>query len=261
MPTPTDGGRPAAPLKTLRGLLDRAGAAGAAQGEGAQPAEVCELCGVAIPHEHPHLVDVETRRLLCACRPCYLLFDHPASGAARFRAVPRRILLLPGLALGEAQWERMQIPVGIAFFFHHSRLGRTVAFYPSPAGATESLLGLDSWEEVARANPLVAALASDVEALLLYKHKASFEGFIVPISACYELVGRIRRSWKGFHGGEEAWREIDDFFAGLRERGVQPAGGGDHQGAGTAAPGAGHQAAGAAGDHGAVAAAGAGDPS
>ena len=239
MPTPTDGGRPPAPLaslKTLRGLLDRAGAAGAAQGERAQPAEVCELCGVAIPHEHPHLVDVETRRLLCACRPCYLLFDHPASGAARFRAVPQRILLLPGLALGEAQWERMQIPVGIAFFFHHSRLGRTVAFYPSPAGATESLLSLDSWDEVTRANPLVAALASDVEALLLSKQKAGFEGFIVPISACYELVGRIRRCWKGFHGGEEAWREIDDFFAGLRERGVQPA------------AAAGHQAAAGAGD-------------
>jgi len=31
-------------------------------------------------------------------------------------------------------------------------------------------------------------------------------------------VGRIRRLWKGFQGGEEVWSEIDAFFGGLRER-------------------------------------------
>jgi hypothetical protein len=40
----------------------------------------------------------------------------------------------------------------------------------------------------------------------------------VPIDACYELVGRMRRVWKGFDGGEEAWSEIESFFALVRER-------------------------------------------
>ncbi len=40
----------------------------------------------------------------------------------------------------------------------------------------------------------------------------------MPIDACYELVGRIRRRWRGFEGGEEAWREIEGFFAGLRAK-------------------------------------------
>jgi hypothetical protein len=38
------------------------------------------------------------------------------------------------------------------------------------------------------------------------------------VDACYELVGRIRRHWTGFEGGEEAWLEIDAFFAGLPAR-------------------------------------------
>jgi len=42
--------------------------------------------------------------------------------------------------------------------------------------------------------------------------------YLVPIDACYELVGRIRRCWKGFDGGEDAWNEIDGFFADLRVR-------------------------------------------
>jgi hypothetical protein len=28
----------------------------------------------------------------------------------------------------------------------------------------------------------------------------------------------MRRRWKGFDGGTEAWRDIDDFFAALRRR-------------------------------------------
>jgi hypothetical protein len=40
----------------------------------------------------------------------------------------------------------------------------------------------------------------------------------VPIDACYELTGIVRRRWKGFDGGEEAWRDIGDFFARLRAR-------------------------------------------
>jgi hypothetical protein len=113
--------------------------------------------------------------------------------------------------------------VGIAFFFFNTSLDRTVAFYPSPAGATESLLSLETWDELARTNPLLTTFAADVEALLVrsVQRRGGFECYIVPIDACYELVGRIRRRWKGFDGGEDAWTEIDAFFAEVRARSTE----------------------------------------
>ena len=34
----------------------------------------------------------------------------------------------------------------------------------------------------------------------------------MPIDACYELVGEMRRLWKGFGGGTEANDAMDAFF-------------------------------------------------
>ncbi|MFY9826032.1 MAG: DUF5947 family protein [Thermoanaerobaculia bacterium] len=180
--------------------------------------ERCELCGVPIPPEHRHLVNLETRSLVCACRPCGLLFTHAGAAGGKYRTIPERYLFARDLVLTAAQWESLQIPVDIAFFFHNSALGHGAAFYPSPAGATESLLPLGTWEELKARNPLLAGLEPDVEALLVYKRSGGFECYVVPIDACYELVGRIRLRWKGFQGGEEAWSEIGAFFAGLREK-------------------------------------------
>jgi len=188
-----------------------------------QPRERCEFCGVDIGEQHSHAVNTETRSLLCVCRPCYLLFTREGAARGRFKAVPERYLHAPGLILTDAQWNGLQIPVGIAFFFFNTSLGRMVVFYPGPAGATESLLSLETWEELAGANPLLATLAADVEALLVrnVQRRGGFECYIVPIDSCYELVGRIRRRWKGFDGGEEAWQEIDGFFADVRSRSVE----------------------------------------
>ncbi|MGI8873920.1 MAG: DUF5947 family protein, partial [Egibacteraceae bacterium] len=110
------------------------------------------------------------------------------------------------------------IPVGIAFFFHNSALGHTVAFYPSPAGATESELPLGAWDDIVTANPNLAELVADVEAILVRAHDNAFECFLVPIDACYELVGRVKLRWQGFSGGAEVWADLDEFFAGLRAR-------------------------------------------
>ncbi len=41
------------------------------------------------------------------------------------------------------------------------------AYYPSPMGATESLLRLEAWKELEAANPVLATLEPDVEALLV----------------------------------------------------------------------------------------------
>lgn len=182
------------------------------------PAEVCDLCGTAVGDGHDHLVDTGSRALLCACRACALLFDRPGAGAGRYRQVPTRYLHDPEFALGRAEWEALQIPVDLAFFFVNSELGRWVAFYPSPAGATESVLPLGSWDAVLERNPALAGVAPDVEALLLRRRAGRFECFLVPVDACYRLVGLVRLTWRGFDGGAEAHDSIDRFFDEMAER-------------------------------------------
>jgi hypothetical protein len=92
------------------------------------------------------------------------------------------------------------------------------AFYPSPAGATESLLPLDAWARLVADNEVLTSLQPDVEALLVRRDDEHREAYLVPIDACYELVGELRRLWKGFDGGTEAREAMDAFFARLRER-------------------------------------------
>jgi hypothetical protein len=180
--------------------------------------ERCELCAVPIAHEHSHLVERENRRLVCACRPCYLVFMPKGASGGRFRCVPERFLHDPAFDLTPAQWDDLQIPVGMAFFFYNSDLEKSVAFYPGPAGATESLLALDSWEAMREVNPLFAEIEDDVEALLVRKAGPAFECYLVPIDVCYELVGTVRLHWKGFDGGEEGKKAIGEFFDRLKER-------------------------------------------
>ena len=181
--------------------------------------EHCELCTEPLAgREHGHLVDLEARRLLCACRGCYLLFTLEGAGGGHYRAVPDRYLALSGVRLSPAQWDALQIPVSVAFFFVNSALDRVAAFYPSPAGATESLLPLETWDELVAAHPALAALEPDVEALLVRAEGDVSACFLVPIDACYELVGHLRRLWRGFDGGREAHEALDGFFDRVRAR-------------------------------------------
>lgn len=181
--------------------------------------ENCDVCSEPIPAEHGHLVGIEDRGLLCACRGCYLLFTPEGAGGRRFRAVPDRYLALTDLELTPAQWDSLQIPVSIAFFFVNSALERVAAFYPGPAGATESLLPLETWDDLTSASPDLAALVPDVEAFLVRAERGrSPECFVVPIDACYELTGRMRKVWRGFDGGAEAHAALDEFFARVKER-------------------------------------------
>jgi Family of unknown function (DUF5947) len=176
--------------------------------------ERCEMCAEPIPDAHQHVVDLESRSLLCTCRPCYLLFTD-STAHLRYRSVPDRFLSFEPFELGQAQWDDLEIPVGLAFFFFNSGLGRTAAFYPSPAGATESELPLDAWATVEAANPALAVLAPDTEALLIRApgpDRARADCHLVPIDACYELVGRLRRVWKGFDGGQDARKQLAEFF-------------------------------------------------
>jgi hypothetical protein len=106
----------------------------------------------------------------------------------------------------------------VAFFFVNSAVGTVGAFYPSPAGATESLLPLDTWDRLLVDNEALRTMEPDVEALIVRRDDAHEEAFLVPIDACYELVGELRRLWKGFDGGTEARDAMDAFFVRLAER-------------------------------------------
>ena len=183
--------------------------------------ERCELCGAELIHDHPHLVELVSRQILCACDACALLFD--GAQRSKFKRVSRNIRLLPEFEMTDAEWNNLAIPINLAFFFHFSVEGRMVALYPSPAGAVESLLPLDSWNAIVEKNLVLRHLQSDIEALLINRIDRSDEGvpaqyYIAPIDECYRLVGILRSHWKGLSGGAEVWEEVDHFFADLGAR-------------------------------------------
>jgi len=184
-------------------------------------AERCELCAAPIPGEHRHLLDLGDRELVCTCRPCALLFDREAAGAGKYRLVPERRLRLPGFRLDDLAWEQLRVPVDMAFFFHNSQAGRVVAYYPGPMGPTESQLELRSWAEIEVANPVLATMAPDVEALLVNRARGARSQWLVPIDDCYSLVGAMRTRWRGFTGGRELWEEIERFFAALDAKAME----------------------------------------
>src|ERR1700739_1507616 len=100
--------------------------------------EHCELCSVELQTEHPHLIELVSRQIVCSCDPCALLFD--GREHSKFKRVSRRVLSLPDFAMTDEQWDSMIIPINLAFFFRFSIEGRMIAMYPSPAGPVESLL-------------------------------------------------------------------------------------------------------------------------
>ena len=186
-----------------------------------RPLERCELCSAGLAQEHPHLVEITLRQIVCACDACATLFDGMAG--SKYRRVSRRAQLLANFHMTDGQWENLLIPINMAFFFRSSTEDRTVTLYPSPAGAVESLLPLDAWIEIVQENAVLSQLRPDIEALLVnrvgHAHELSpAEYYIAPIDDCYRLVGLIRANWKGLSGGSEVWIEIGRFFSDLRSR-------------------------------------------
>jgi hypothetical protein len=179
--------------------------------------ERCELCGEPVEPEHRHVLDLHERRLLCACRACTILFDRKGAGGGHYRLVPNECRLVEDFELDDVLWSRLRLPVDMAFFFRSTPAGRTVAFYPSPLGATESLLELEAWEELEAKNPALASLEPDVEALLVNRTGEARDHWLVPVDRCYALVGLIKTRWKGLAGGQEVWDELAAFFRGLHE--------------------------------------------
>jgi len=181
-------------------------------------AESCELCGAALEAGHRHVADLEHSVLRCTCRACALLFSQEGAAGGRYRLVSDRYLRLPTGTIPPALWARLGIPVDVAFFLSGAEGGRVAAFYPGPAGAVESELPLGAWEEAVDASAVLGSVAPGVEAVLARVTSVGIEAFVVPVDACYELVGRLRSAWRGVAGGEEAAGLLDEVFADLGAR-------------------------------------------
>jgi hypothetical protein len=179
------------------------------------------MCSAELRSEHAHLIELAQRRLHCACDACAMLFSGQAG--TKYKRVPRDVRLLADFQMNDAEWDGLLIPINLAFFFQNSIDSRVSALYPSPAGATESLLPLEAWSSIVQANSALNQLEPDVEALLVNRvgqarGTAAAEYYIVPIDACYKLVGLIRIHWRGLSGGTEVWQEIGNFFTDLRHK-------------------------------------------
>jgi len=185
--------------------------------------ERCDLCGVGLAGQHDHLFEVANRKVVCACQACAIL----CSGGVgqRYKRVPRRVRALSGFCMEDPQWESLRIPINMAFIFRGTTSGSLIAIYPSPAGPTESLLPDEIWGEIVMANPVLASMETDVEALLVNRlgpiHGFSEQQyFLLPIDECFKLVGLVRANWQGFSGGEKMWQTLRDQFADLQARAV-----------------------------------------
>lgn len=181
------------------------------------PRECCELCARPLADRHPHLLEPNERRLVCACEPCSFLFQ---GDTARYRRIPRDSYHLADLALDGLLWESLSIPINLAFFFFSSAAHRVVSYYPSPGGAMESLVNLESWTEIAAGHPRLQQLKPDVEAFLAHRLASPHQYYVVPIDRCYELSGIVRKHWQGFTGGDAVWREIAGFFTELQQEAI-----------------------------------------
>lgn len=218
----------APPSGTLAGsrLAKLAKGGGGAVAVAPEAQEFCELCNAPIPSAHRHMLELASRELMCACRPCSLLFDRGGAGAGRYKLVPERRVALDPFELSDLAWEEFRIPVEMAFFFPSSAEGRVVAYYPGPMGPTESQLELTAWRDLEAANPILAGLEEDVEALLVNRARGARRQWIVPLDECYSLVGLFRTHWRGLTGGKEVWVEIDRFFSEIDRRARRVAQGG-----------------------------------
>lgn len=181
--------------------------------QGGGNVERCEFCSSALARQHRHLLELATRKIICACDPCALRFENVVG---RWKLIPRDTRVLADFRLEDAQWDALALPINLAFLLRRTPQNKVAALYPSPAGATESLLTLESWETLVRDNPVLGQMQPDVEALLVNRMGDAREYYLAPIDACYELAGLIRLHWRGLSGGEKVRQEMQQFFARLR---------------------------------------------
>lgn len=178
--------------------------------------ERCDLCGTPVAARHGHVADTGRRGLLCSCRACFLLVSRGAGGQPRYRAVPERYLRAPRHPAAHLDWCALGIPARFAFFMRRGT--RVTAFRPGPAGATEVVLPPDA----TGGHPLLAAAEPDLEAIVVRGTEGGTDCFLVPVDACYRLLGAVRRYWTGPDGGPEMRLRVGELFLEIERLAREP---------------------------------------
>jgi hypothetical protein len=177
--------------------------------------ERCELCSAGLDSVHSHLLDRQSRQVVCACDACAILFSDQQDG--KFARVPRRVWQLHDFAFTDLEWEQMMLPINMAFFLRNAQGGMTV-MYPSPAGAIESQMGIENWDDLVHGQTVLQSMQPEVEALIVNRISQPAVYVVAPIDECYRLVGVIRTKWRGLSGGTDVWAAITEFFEELRKK-------------------------------------------
>ena len=196
--------------------MARTPASRAAPNGAAGATETCDLCGIAIPEDHRHLLHLVERRIVCTCEACWGM----RAGEGDYRPTGQRTLWLSELEVPDDLWASFQIPIGLAFFMRSTVTECVVAMYPSPAGATESELHFESWSRMLELNPVLARMEPDIEGLIVNRLADPAAYVIAPIDRCYELTGTVKASWEGISGGRGVEEAVGRFFETLRGEAV-----------------------------------------
>ncbi|HVS95528.1 MAG TPA: DUF5947 family protein [Puia sp.] len=175
--------------------------------------EPCGFCGQRLQTDHRHMLDTTDWKMVCVCEVCAII--HVVQG--RYRLVPQRQLFMEALRFPDGRWQEFAVPVSVAFFVNDSRRGGIVAYYPVAAGWMEStMLRMEAWNGLLADNPLLAGMSPDIEAFLVDRLTDPAQHFIVPMDTCFQLIGTIRKNWKGICGGSEVTDAIRGFFVRLK---------------------------------------------
>jgi hypothetical protein len=177
--------------------------------------ERCELCSAPLAKEHEHVFDPKETRLRCACGPCALLFS--GTSGDRPRRVESFAKRLVGFELDDAIWQKLGVPVGLAFFSLRGATREVVASLPGRAGVVETVVPSALWEALGQSDPDIAAVRPDVEALLVRRTPGRRDYFHTSIDHCFRLAGLLRSEPGPMSGPEPAL--VDRFFADLDANG------------------------------------------
>jgi hypothetical protein len=157
-----------------------------------EPAAHCDLCAASLRDEHDHLVEPETRSLVCACRPCALLF--PEGPGARYRRIRSRAVRVPGLHFDDAALAALGVPVRLAILCPSQVHDAVFALFPNAAGATEATIPMVEWSAAVVAHPVLApvTIVPDAEALIIDQMSGRSRCFVASLDVCHHFIGLLR---------------------------------------------------------------------
>lgn len=150
----------------------------------------CELCSAVLPQSHEHLFDARARSTACACTACAVLFASEAT--ARYTRLSPASERLTELEFGRPELERLGIPVTLVCLCPSALHARVFAQYPSRAGVVDGLVALSDWHALVAAQPALAAVAVDRDALLVDARGARATCIRLSMDRWHHMLGLLR---------------------------------------------------------------------